>query len=267
MNIKRLGKLAILLMILLCLIGVVNVSAEYIYGINKKELETSMLNQIKEAQKEEQEEQKKQEEEQKQQEQAQTIQVQRTNQSYTPQLSGNNIIIPGVLSNNLMKDYDGNDFYLYRDINGNYNGVGTPYIDFRTNFQTRKTLIYAHSSPSGNGPFNALQNYHNNPGYYYGHRYITINFNGSTYTYEIFSVYTALASSYEDEALEYYYRTNYNDTEWAEAIQNYKNKSEYETGVSVSANDNILILQTCSMDPAYYGRYYRYNLLIMAKLV
>ena len=59
----------------------------------------------------------------------------------------------------------------------------------------------------------------------------------------------------------------YNDAEWGERIQWYKNNSEYDTGVSVSASDKILILQTCSMDPNFYLRYYRYNLVIMAKLV
>ena len=123
-------------MILLCLIGVVNVSAEYGYFINKKEIETAILEQVKEAETKEQEEQKKQEE-QIQQEQAQTIQVQRTQSAYNaPQLTGNNIIIPGVLSNNLATD-DGSNFYLNHDINGNYNGVGVPYKDFRTNFNTR----------------------------------------------------------------------------------------------------------------------------------
>ena len=59
----------------------------------------------------------------------------------------------------------------------------------------------------------------------------------------------------------------YNDAEWGERIQWYKNNSEYDNGVSVSASDRILILQTCSMDPNFYQRYYRYNLVIMAKLV
>lgn len=267
---KRLVKLVGILTIFLCLVGITNVSAEYINKINRKEIETAVLAQVEEAKKEEQEEQKKKEEERKQQEEAQTqqIQVQRTqNNTYTPQLSENNIIIPGVLSKNLMKDYDGSNFYLNHDINGNYSNIGVPYIDFRTNFYTRKTILYAHSSPSGNGPFQALQNYHNNPGYFYGHRYITVNFEGNTYRYEIFSVYVSTANSDEDYGLEYFYRMNYGDEEWSNKIQEYKNNSEYDTGVSVSGNDRILILQTCSMDSAYYERYYRYNLLIMAKLV
>jgi len=91
---------------------------------------------------------------------------------------------------------------------------------------------------------------------------------------------------------------NYSDNEWAQKIQEYKNNSDYDTGVEVSANDKslilqtcsmdsryyknnsdydtgvevsandkILILQTCSMDSRYYKKYYRYNQLVMAKLI
>ena len=166
-----------------------------------------------------------------------------------------------------MKDETGENFYLNHNLNGEYDGIGVPYIDFRTDFNTRKTIIYAHSSPSGNGPFQPLQNYHYNKGYYDAHPYIVVNYNGAQYTYQIFSVYVSVADSEESEGLEYYHRMYYSDGGWEEAIQKYKNNSEYDTGVSVSASDRILILQTCSMDPNFYQRYYRYNLVIMGKLV
>ena len=184
-----------------------------------------------------------------------------------PSVGANNIQIAGSLQRNLMKDVNGDNFYLNHNINGAYDGIGVPYIDYRTDFTTRKTIIYSHSSPNGNGPFQPLQNYHNNKGYYDGHRYISVNYNGASYTYEIFSVYVSLADSEESEGLEYFHRIYYDDEEWANRIQWYKNNSEYDTGVSVSASDKILILQTCSMDPNYYQRYYRANLVIMAKLV
>lgn len=188
------------------------------------------------------------------------------NYSYSSGISGNSIIINNQLYSSLMYD-NGSNFYLDHDMYGNYDGRGVPYIDYRTNFNTRKTIIYAHSSPGGNGPFQVLQNYHYNPGYYYNNRYITINYEGNSYTYEIFSVYVSVADNDYSDGLEYYYRTNYDDEDWAEAIQRYRNNSEYDTGVSVSSSDKILILQTCSMDPNYYERYYRYNLLVMGKLV
>ena len=78
----------------------------------------------------------------------------------------------------------------------------------------------------------------------------------------------ALIKEYaEDEGLEYFHKMYYSESEWEYTINKYKNNSEYDTGVSVSSNDKILILQTCSMDPNYYKKYYRYNLLVMGKLI
>lgn len=186
---------------------------------------------------------------------------------YTPPvIVGDSIEVAGI-TRNLMKDDTGEHFYLNHNLNGEYDGIGVPYVDFRHDFTGRKTIIYSHSSKAGNGPFQALQNYHNNPGFYSGHRMITIHYQGKTYNYEIFSVYVSVADSEESSGLEYFHRMNYSDSEWEETIQWYKNNSEYDTGVSVNGNDQILILQTCSMDPNYYARYYRYNLLIMGKLV
>lgn len=180
-------------------------------------------------------------------------------------ITGNSIKVASIY-NHLMSD-NGDSFYLNHDLNGNYDGRGVPFVDFRNDFTGRKSIVYAHSSTSGNGPFQALQNYHNNPGFYQNNRTITVNYNGQTYTYLIFSVYVSTATDEYSDGLEYYYRMNYSDEEWGQVIQNYKNHSEYETGVSVNSNDKIIILQTCSMDPNYYEKYYRYNLLIMGKLI
>ena len=182
-----------------------------------------------------------------------------------PVISGNSIRVASIY-NHLMSD-DGSSFYLNHDLNGNYDGRGVPFVDFRNDFTGRKSIVYAHSSLAGNGPFNALQNYHNNPGYFYNNRYITVQYNGNTYTYEIFSVYVSLAEDEYSDGLEYYYRMNYSDEEWGQVLQEYKNHSEYDTGVTVNSSDKIIILQTCSMDSNYYEKYYRYNLLIMGKLI
>ena len=180
-------------------------------------------------------------------------------------IEGNSIRV-GSIYNHLMND-TGDFYYLDRNIDGVYDGLGVPFVDFRNDFTGRKTIIYAHSATNGNGPFNGLQNYHNNPDYYKDNKYITIEYNGYTYTYEIFSVYVSLADNEESEGLEYYYNMDYTDQEWANTIQSYKNHSEYDTGVSVSGSDKIVILQTCSMDPQYFDKYYRYNLLVMGKLI
>ncbi|MBQ3436246.1 MAG: class B sortase [Bacilli bacterium] len=205
---------------------------------------------------------------QEQKEVKEEVKVERINNVVsTPVIESNSINIDGILNKSLMKDTTGENFYLNHGINGAYDGIGVPYIDFRTNFNTRKTIAYAHSNMSGNGPFQVLQNYHNNKAFYDAHRYITINFDGKKYTYLIFSVYVSVADSPESEGLDYFYDMNYSDNEWDATIKKYKTNSDYDTGVTVNGNDKILILQTCSMDPNYREKYYRYNLLVMGKLV
>ena len=178
----------------------------------------------------------------------------------------NSISVGGIMKP-LMKDENGNHYYLNHNLNGVYDGIGVPYIDYRNDFTGRKTILYSHSSTYGNGPFQVLQNYHNNYNFYNNNRYIDINFQGNQYRYLIFSVYVSVADSEESEGLEYFHRMNYSDLEWEETLQKYKSRSDYDTGVSVNANDKIIILQTCSMDPNYYAKYYRYNLLVMGKLI
>lgn len=184
-----------------------------------------------------------------------------------PKIDGNKIEIPGIYENHLMKDTTGEHFFLNHNINGVYDGIGVPYVDFRHDFTDIKTILYGHSSTAGNGPFQVLQNYYNNPSFFFEHPIINITYNGVHYSYQIFSVYVSLADNEQSEGLEFYHRMTYTPDEWESTLQKYKSNSLYDTGISVNRNDKILILQTCSMDPNYYAKYYRYNLLIMAKLV
>ena len=192
--------------------------------------------------------------------------VEEAYQNINTTISGNYIKIGDVLYNNLMQD-DGSNFYLNHNINGVYDGIGVPYVDFRNDFTDRKTIIYSHSSMRGNGPFQVLQQYDGNKWFYDNNKYITISYNGNTYNYLIFSVYISVADSEESPGLEYFHRMDYTDSDWNETINYYKNNSMYDTGVSVDGNDKIVILQTCSMNPNYYQKSYRYNLLVMGKLV
>lgn len=179
----------------------------------------------------------------------------------------NRLQVSNIIDSKLMKDVKGDNYYLNHSITGVEDGIGVPYIDYRTDFNMRKIIIYGHSSKTLSAPFQELQKYHNNYNFYKNNKYITINYNGNTYKYEIFSVYVAVAEDRYSDELEYFYKMNYSNSKWEETINLYKSKSEYDTGVSVDKNDKILILQTCSMDDQYYHKYYRANLLIFAKLI
>ena len=183
---------------------------------------------------------------------------------------GNEVGSISISGSNFKKDLvsdDGSYYYLDHTLAGKLNNRGVPFIDYRNDFTGRKTIIYSHSAKDGSAPFNYLQNYNGNQSFYNSHKYIYINYGGKEYTYLIFSAYISVANDDYDDGLEYYRVMNYSDSEWAQKIQEYKNNSDYDTGVEVSANDKILILQTCSMDSRYYKKYYRYNQLVMAKLI
>jgi len=166
----------------------------------------------------------------------------------------------------IVKD-DSSYYYLSHNLEGKKDGIGVPFVDFRQNFKTRKTILYGHSFINKEGPFQFLQNYHNSKDFYDSHKYIEVMYEGTLRTYEIFSVYVSTANNDDDEGLEYFRENSYTAEEWNERINIYKNNSEYDTGVSVNEFDKILILQTCSMDSNYRNKYYRYNLLVMAKLI
>ena len=167
-----------------------------------------------------------------------------------------------ISNSNFKKDLVSDDtsyYYLDHTLDGKLNYRGVPFIDYRNDFTGRKTIIYSHSAKD--------EDYNGNEAFFKQHQYITVKYNGKTYKYQIFSVYISVANNDYDEGLEYYRVMNYTDSEWEQKIQEYKNNSDYDTGVSVSKNDKILILQTCSMDKRYYNKYYRYNQLVMAKLI
>ncbi len=177
-----------------------------------------------------------------------------------------------VYSNNLSISGYNKYYPLVKASNTSYEELvkGNKYavLDYRLDFNKyKKVIIYGHSFVDGGGLFNYFQNYDGNKSFYDNHKYITVNYNGNTYRYEIFSVYIVTANKDDDPSMEYYYWYNYNDVKWDEVIKSYKNKSQYNTGVDVSGDDEILIIQTCSTNPSVAGKYYKANLLIMGKLI
>ena len=124
--------------------------------------------------------------------------------------------------------------YLDHHLNGEYDQKGIPIVDERTDFtHTRKTLVYAHSTTNGKGPFQVLQNYYQNYDFYNNHKYIEVNYNDEIHNYIIFSVYVQTAIDIADKGLEYFGKIEYTDNEWLETINNYKSKSDYETGIEI----------------------------------
>ena len=153
-----------------------------------------------------------------------------------------------------------NDKYLHTDIYGNYDKKGNPFLDYRVDINTSdKLLIYGHNFKKFFTPFKTLENYYDKD-YYDSHQFIELLTDSNLYRYQIFSVYV------EPEDWSYMKVKYKDDISRLKELEKQKEKSLYDTGVQVSADDDILILQTCSYKEEY-SKYSKKYLLVISRRV
>ena len=179
----------------------------------------------------------------------------------------NNNDIVGILSNSddtlneiVMQSTD-NDYYLEHTVYHESNWRGQTFLDYRNDINNSdKLIIYGHNSNYYNLPFKVLENYYNKS-YYDENKYLYLQTNLNKYKYEIFSVYVEVSD------WDYYNKMKFNTKdEYYNHILKLKNKSMYDTNVSVNEDYKILIIQTCSTKKEY-SNYENKFLLIIAKRV
>ncbi len=156
-----------------------------------------------------------------------------------------------------------NSFYLNRDIHKKKDIIGTTFLDYRVNVDdSKKILIYGHNSPTLNPPFKQLEKYYKED-YALNNREIKLTTTKAEYTFEIFSVYID-ANELSNFS---YMNINFDsDAAWASHINQLKNNSWYDFGTEVSADDRILVVQTCTYH-SKYSKYKNKRFVLIAKQV
>lgn len=155
---------------------------------------------------------------------------------------------------------DDNSYYLDHTPDGEYNQLGSIYLDYRVDIDSsKKLLVYGHNSKNIDMPFNILEEYYDKD-YYDSHKYIEITTSTTKKKYEIFSVHV------ETSDFSYMNIKFKTDKDYLNHIKRLKTRSMYDTLVEVTSSDEILILQTCSEHP-YYKNYEDKFLLVIAKRV
>lgn len=150
-----------------------------------------------------------------------------------------------------------NNYYYRRLPNKSYSIIGSTYLDYRTKLsESRVLIIYGHNSSKYDMPFKILENYYDKD-YYDKHKYIELTTVDGIKKYEVFSVYveTSDFSYYTDVEFE-------NNDDFFKHITSLKEKSFYDTGVSLKKDDNILILQACSTHKKYQKYKHKFILII-----
>ena len=153
--------------------------------------------------------------------------------------SNNDIIgsikIEGTKIDNLIVKATNNKYYLSHSLRKEYNGIGTLFLDYRTNLNSRQINIYGHNSNVYDLPFRELENYLDKD-FYNSHKYVEIWNGEKIIYYEIFSV-QIVTNDYEHMNL---FPKNLDEH------LNKLNESIYNTGLKATIDDQILVLQTCS---------------------
>ena len=172
---------------------------------------------------------------------------------------GQNVIafieIPGVFIQPVAQTTD-NDYYLTHNVWQEEDSNGAIYLDYRIDFnQNQKFIIYGHSDPQLSLPFASLARYHDES-FFYEHNIIYLYTKEKTYTFQIFSSYV------ETSDFDYLNLESYNGLTWLEHLQKLKNKSQYETNITLEDDKKVLVLQTCSFDSKYKNNRQKYRVVV-----
>ena len=135
-----------------------------------------------------------------------------------------------------------NDYYLNHLFDGTVNGSGSIFMDCRnvSDLSDRNTLIYGHNMQNG-AMFAPLVNY-GSQSYYDQHPALTLVTPYGTYSLQAFSGYVTPGTS---ESYQMYYT---DDADFAAYLEMICSKSNFTPKISVTAQDTIVTLSTCTYD-------------------
>ena len=150
-----------------------------------------------------------------------------------------------------------NQFYLKKSLSLKKSVLGSVFMDYRVNKDSKQINIYGHNSTKYKPPFNALEGYLKKE-YFNEHRNISLKINNEIKKYEIFSIVLADKKSTEEHM-----NINYkSDSEWVKHFNRLKKRSIYKTNIELNENDKVLVLQTC-----LFGKYKGKLMIVVARLV
>lgn len=147
--------------------------------------------------------------------------------------------------------------YLTQDFNNEDSIGGSIFMDYRNDIDSpnRNTIVYGHRMKDGS-MFQHLTKFLDQD-FFENHRTFEVETLDTSYEAEVFAVY--------DTTTDFYYiQTDFeNDAEFEQLLTEAQHKSEFETDVDVSADDDIITLSTCDYElDVNEGR-----LVVQAKLV
>ena len=153
-----------------------------------------------------------------------------------------NITVSGTdIDEYIVKTTD-NNYYLNHNLKKEYDIAGAVFMDYRNSVDDKKILIFGHNARKlDTVPFHDLEKYLDES-FYRENKYVDLKFNEDT-KWLIFSVMIVKKGNNTHMKLEF------DDNSWLEHLNYLKSNSIYDTGVDVSFDDRIVVIQTCNYHP------------------
>ena len=153
------------------------------------------------------------------------------------------LIVDGTNINYPIVKTDNNDYYLNHNIKKSKDSNGWTFMDYRNNINLidNNTIFYGHNLINKTS-FGSISRVFSKKWFdSSNHNIIVVNDNGK-YIYKIFSIY------YSEPVTDYLQTNFYDSDEYLTFLINIKNKSKFDFAESVSSNDKIITLSTCTDD-------------------
>ncbi len=167
------------------------------------------------------------------------------------------LTIDGILTDNVVmlgqdKPYergdDGINHYLNYDFSHQPSRAGELYIDARCrityNSMSQNMTVYGHHMR--NGTMLAGLDYYVKESYFQDHQYMTFQTLWHTYHFRVFGVFIVNLKVKSDAAFNYRRPEFKSEQAFLDFIDEVRERSFYDTGVTVQGTDRILTLSTCT---------------------
>lgn len=135
--------------------------------------------------------------------------------------------------------------YLHKDFHGNYSYAGVPFVDYRCTQDSDNLVIYGHNMSDGS-MFRTLLDYQQQT-HWSSHPVIRFDSVYEEREYEVVAVfYDRVYYTHETNFKFYNFIDAADETEYNSAVQQFKRKSLYDTGVTPQYGQQLITLVTCS---------------------
>ena len=136
--------------------------------------------------------------------------------------------------------------YLYKNVNGKFSAAGTLLIDGDCSLNPRSDNIIIHGHNMKKGTMFAKLTRYKDKSFWQEHKIIKFTTMEGTKEYEVVAAFYDRVYKKTEKVFKYYQFIDAEDKQdFNDAIDQFKNKARYKTGIRAKYGDDLLTLSTC----------------------